>query len=94
MNSVNDIVIGNNIYRSDIYKLLLGVNGVESVELNYFGYDITKKDIYPDQKYSLNVTSNGEDTGGAEFYITSILADTDGIHGITFSYTKNDVTTN
>ncbi len=94
LNSVNDIVIGNNIYRSDIYKLLLGVNGVESVELNYFGYDITKKDIYPDQKYSLNVTSNGEDTGGAEFYITSILADTDGIHGITFSYTKNDVTTN
>ena len=92
LESISDIEIGNEIYRSDIYKIVLGITGVESFELEYFGYDCQNQSVYPDQKYSINISSQGDSSRGAEFYITSVIADSDGKHGIVFSYTKTGVT--
>ena len=86
ISSVKDLDIGNSIYRSDIFKTILNLDGVEDFELEYFGYDCTNKTKYPDQKYSLNVLSNGESKIGPEFYIMSILATSNGKHGIVLEY--------
>lgn len=92
LESIKDIEIGNNIYRSDIYRIVLGITGVESFELEYFGYDCQNQSVYPDQKYSINISSQSDSSRGAEFYITSVIADSDGNHGIIFSYNKTGVT--
>ena len=42
LKSVKDIEIGNNVYRSDIFKNILSVEGVETFDLEYFGYDSTQ----------------------------------------------------
>lgn len=86
ISSVKDLDIGNSIYRSDIFKTILSLEGVDGFELEYFGYDYTNKVKYPDQKYSLNVLNNGESKIGPEFYIMSILATSNGKHGIMLEY--------
>ena len=92
LSSVKDIEIGNNVYRSDIFKNILSVEGVETFDLKYFGYDVNDQDTYPDQKYSLNITSDSDSKAGAEFYIVSVLANTSGKHGAIISYEKSGVT--
>lgn len=92
LSSVKDIEIGNNVYRSDIFKNILSVEGVETFDLEYFGYDVNDQDTYPDQKYSLNITSDSDSKAGAEFYIVSVLANTSGKHGAIISYEKSGVT--
>lgn len=91
LKSVKDIEIGNNVYRSDIFKSIIGVEGVVSFDLEYFGYDATNLEKYPDQKYSLNITSQSDSKVGAKFYIVSILADTFGKHGAIITYEKADI---
>lgn len=91
LKSVKDIEIGNNVYRSDIFKNILSVEGVETFDLEYFGYDSTQKSIYPDKKYSLNISSDSDSKAAAEFYIVSILANTSGKHGAVISYEKSGV---
>lgn len=93
LSSVKDIEIGNNVYRSDIFKNVLSVEGVETFDLEYFGYDATDQDTYPDQKYSLNITSDSNSKAGAEFYIVSVLANTTGKHGAIITYEKSGVST-
>lgn len=92
LNSIADIEMGNTVYRSDIYRILVNIEGVQSVEIDYFGYDVTDKEKYPDQKYSLNTSSDGNNKSGGKFYITSVLAESDGRHGINFEYSKTGVT--
>ena len=91
LKSVKDIEIGNNVYRSDIFKNILSVEGVETFDLEYFGYDSTQKSIYPDKKYSLNISSDSDSKAAAEFCIVSILANTSGKHGAVISYEKSGV---
>jgi hypothetical protein len=91
LSSVRDIEIGNNVYRSDVFKTVLSVEGVLSFDLSYFGYDNMDKDRYPDQKYSLNISSQSDSKIGAEFYIVSILAESNGKHGAIITYEKADV---
>lgn len=91
LTSVRDIEIGNNVYRSDVFKTVLSVEGVLSFDLSYFGYDNMNKDKYPDQKYSLNISSQSDSKIGAEFYIVSILAESNGKHGAVITYEKADV---
>lgn len=91
LTSVRDIEIGNNVYRSDVFKTVLSVEGVLSFDLSYFGYDNMDKDRYPDQKYSLNISSQSDSKIGAEFYIVSILAESNGKHGAIITYEKADV---
>ena len=93
IDAIENISIGNNVYRSDIYKTVFGVEGVDSFELEYFGYDYTNKEKYPDQKYSLNISSAGDSTEGTEFYLCSVLADSNNSHGIILTYTKSEAET-
>ena len=82
--SIEDIEIGNKVYRSDIFKTVIGIEGVESFELEYFGYDYENQEEYPDQKYYLKSDNKEE----PEFYICSVLADSNDYHGIVLEYIK------
>ena len=93
INSLSDIEVGNNVYRSDIFKTVLDIDGVESFELEYFGYNYLDQTNNPDQKYSLNISNNGNSKRGSEFYIVSILADSSANTGIIFEYEPIDVET-
>lgn len=89
VSSIEDITVGNTVYRSDIFRTILEVEGVESVDIDYFGYDYTNQDKYPDQKYSLNTTSDATSKSGSDFFIISVLADTSSTHGLLFTYEKS-----
>jgi hypothetical protein len=82
--NIEDIEIGNKIYRSEIFKTVMNIEGVESFELKYLGYDYTDQDTYPDQKYYIKSDIKNE----VEFYICSVLADSTDEHGIIFEYNK------
>lgn len=91
INNLNDIEIGNEVYRSDIFKTVLNVQGVESFELEYFGYSYKNQAEYPDKKYSLNISSSEYSKKKTEFYMVSIIADNDKGTGIMFDYEPIDV---
>lgn len=90
--NISNINIGNKIYRSDIFKTILGVTGVESAEIVYFGYDYENQAKCPDQKYYLMVENNTEVTDNSEFYVVSVLAANDTNHGLVLSYKKSETT--
>lgn len=90
--NISNINIGNKIYRSDIFKTILGITGVDSAEIIYFGYDYENQTKYPDQKYYLMVESNTENTDNSEFYVVSVLAENDTSHGLVLSYKKSEAT--
>lgn len=72
--------IGSTIYRSDIFKALVNTKGVESAEIEYFGYDAT--DMSTDQKFFL------ENDDNSDFCAINVLADTTDKHGLILSYEK------
>lgn len=85
--NIQDFVIGQDIYRSDIFKIILSVEGVESAQIEYFGYNYDDQDTYPDQKYVLT-TGSGLSTSTDNFYIIPVLHDTTSSRGIVLSYNK------
>lgn len=90
INNIEDIKLDNTIYRSDIFKTILDVEGVESCEVIYFGYDYTNQDEYPDRKFILANNSLGDSTSDNDFFIISVLADSTGSHGLIMEYNKVD----
>ena len=75
ISNIKDIEIGKDIYRSDIFKTVMNIEGVESFELEYFGYDYTDGN---DKKYSLQV----------DFYVCAVLASSENDHGLNLVYEK------
>ena len=71
--NLNNISTGNNIYRSDIDRLVLGIEGVISINLKYFGYDKNDTKKYPNQQYALTSSASGTSEDGTDFYIINIL---------------------
>ena len=71
--NLNNISTGNNIYRSDIDRLVLGIEGVISINLKYFGYDKNDTKKYPNQQYALTSSASGTSEDGTDFYIVNIL---------------------
>lgn len=85
--NISDFTIGKEIYRSDVFKTVLGVEGVESFQLEYFGYNNSDQDNNPDQKYVLT-TGASDSTTTDDFYIIPVLHDTTSNRGIVLSYVK------
>lgn len=90
ISSIKDINIDTTIYRSDIFKTILSVEGVDSCEIVYFGYDYTDKEKYPDRKFILANNEYGDSVGNNDFFIISVLADSVGSHGLIMEYNKSD----
>lgn len=84
IDNIENLGIGNKIYLSDIMKTILDVNGVEHVEITYFGFDITNQSEYPSHTKYLSVDE------AYDFYTTILLAETDGKHGNQLAYTPSD----
>jgi len=80
INNIRNIDIGNKIYLSDIIKLITDIDGIEHVEITYFGFDITNKTEYPSSSKYLSISE------ASDFYTMILLAETDTKHGIQFSY--------
>lgn len=78
--NIESFEIGNTIYRSDIFKAIMSAKGVESAEIDYFGYDAT--DAGSDQKFFL------ENDDNSDFCAINVLADTTDKHGLILSYEK------
>lgn len=78
--NIETFEIGNTIYRSDIFKALIEAKGVESAEIDYFGYDATDEES--DQKFFL------ENDDNSDFCAINVLADTTDKHGLILSYVK------
>lgn len=73
--NLNNINAGTIIYRSDIDRLVLGIEGVLNLDLKYFGYDKNDQVNYPSQSYALTTSANGVTNSGEDFYIINILGD-------------------
>lgn len=73
--NLNNINAGTIIYRSDIDRLILGIEGVLNLDLKYFGYDKNDQENYPSQPYALTTSANGVTNSGEDFYIINVLGD-------------------
>lgn len=87
ISNISDFTIGKEIYRSDVFKVILGVEGVESVSVEYFGYNYADQENNPDQKYVLT-TGASDSTTTDDFYIIPVLHDTESNRGIVLIYSK------
>ena len=92
VSALDKLKFSKSVYRSDIFKLVLGVSGVDSFELEYFGFDYTDQLTYPDKKYMLTTSKNASDTSN-EFYLIPVLAESDGEHGLKLTFKKTDAST-
>lgn len=80
---IENTLVGNKIYLSDINEILSSIDGVEHVEISYFGFDSSDQTNYPSQTKYLT-------TGTDDFYTSIVLSDTDTQHGVVFSYESSD----
>ena len=82
--NIENIPIGNKIYLSDVTKLIMDVDGIEHIEITYFGLDAANPSEYPSETKYLSVDEKHE------FYTTIVLAETDtSKHGIQLTYQKD-----
>lgn len=51
--NIENYSIGNSILKSSIYKIITNIDGVEGVNIDYFGYDYSDQDNYPSQEHIL-----------------------------------------
>lgn len=90
--NINNFGISTSIYRSDIFKTILDIEGVESVQIQYFGYNCKDKGNYPDQKYILT-SGDGDSSTTDDFYIIPVLHDTKNGRGLNMTYVRVNTTT-
>jgi uncharacterized phage protein gp47/JayE len=73
--------IGKSVSKSKIIKTIMNCVGVESVNIEYFGYDYTDQETYENQTFEIP----------AEFYeILFLHEDDDSGHGKVFNYVQYD----
>jgi len=79
--NIKNIGIGNKIYLSDIINIISSVDGVEHVEITYFGFD---KEKYSSSNKYLSIDE------AHDFYTTILLAENDSKHGVHLEYLANE----
>jgi hypothetical protein len=78
--SLANMEIGNSISKSKIYKTIMNIDGVEKVDITYFGYD-----------YSTSEALSDSSTMYANFYEILVLhEDVENEHGLIFTYLEDD----
>lgn len=84
LKNIHNIIIDNKIYLSDIMKLITSVDGVEHVDITYFGLDVKQKTKYPSQTSYIKLDDD------ISFYTMLVLSDKNKGHGINLLYEKTE----
>lgn len=79
--SISNMKIAQSISKSKIYKIIMSVDGVNSVKISYFGYNYLTKD---------SESLSDESIMTADFYEILVLhEDVEDEHGVIFTYTED-----
>lgn len=74
--NIENYSIGTSILKSDIYKIITSVEGVEGVNIEYFGHSYSDQTTYPTNEHVMN----------ADFYEILTLNETTTNTGLIFTY--------
>lgn len=84
LKNISNISINNKIFLSDVMKIIMNIEGVEHVQIDYFGLNAKDKTTYPTQNYYLKLDDN------IGFYTMLVLAKSANGRGINLLYEKNE----